>query len=216
MTKLDFVGSAGIGQVIISGATVVADKIHLGGIGASGKVVFNSGFVSTSELLCNWWVGNGGDQDGNGGIMILGAADHDSLFEIHASAVSTNWGTIYVGYGAGLTGTFTNDGGIVSVTNAMIIGDCVANATGLATLSGTGELYVTNEAHNAVLDVRQGSFIMTGGKLVVDILRVTNNGTGTFIHTGGELEATPDLAPDQSAVGDGIPNSWKQYYGLDP
>jgi hypothetical protein len=65
--------------------------------------------------------------------------------------------------------------------------------------------------------VRQGSFLMTGGKLVVDILRVTNNGTGTFIHTGGQLLAAQRvLNPNQSAVGDGIPNGWKLNYGFDP
>jgi hypothetical protein len=210
------IGSSGSGLMTISGGTVRAQKIHLGGAGAFGKVVFDAGFVSTSELLCNWWVGDGGDQDGNGGTMILGAASHDSLFQLDSGA-STNWGWIYVGYGAGLTGTITNDGGVMSVTNELIVGDCVTNSTGVVSLSGSGSLSITNAAHNAVLDVRKGAFIMSGGTLVVDILRITNACGGTLSHSGGTLQyGQLVLDPNQSAVGDGIPNGWKQYYGLDP
>jgi T5SS/PEP-CTERM-associated repeat protein len=52
--------------------------------------------------------------------------------------------------------------------------------------------------------------------LVVDVLILTNS-CGLFIKTGGTLSATTtNLAPSLSAVGDGIPNSWKVTYGFDP
>ena len=51
-----------------------------------------------------------------------------------------------------------------------------------------GALYVTNTTHTATLDVRQGSFLLSGGNLVVDTLVVTNNSCGgSFDWTGGRL-----------------------------
>jgi T5SS/PEP-CTERM-associated repeat protein len=210
------IGPSGGGQMTISGGTVIAQRIHLGGGGALGKVVFSAGFVRASELLCNWWVDGGGDMDGSGGTMLLGAADHDSLYEKHAGA-STNWNTIRVGDGAGLTGTYTQDGGVVSVTNTMIVGDCVMDSTGVVTMSGSGALYVTNASHTAVLDVRKGSFTLTGGMLVVDILRVTNTCGGAFSHLGGTLQyAQLDVEASGDADGDGQSNAKEVQAGTDP
>jgi hypothetical protein len=49
----------------------------------------------------------------------------------------------------------------------------------------------------------------------VDTLIVTNEGA-QFIHTGGTLiYRSLQLNPNQSVVGDGIPNWWKQQYGFD-
>jgi hypothetical protein len=44
------------------------------------------------------------------------------------------------------------------------------------------------------------------------------NACGTFIKAGGTLITynMPTLDPTLSAVGDGIPNGWKQQYGFDP
>jgi hypothetical protein len=73
------------------------------------------------------------------------------------------------------------------VTNNLVVGDCVSNSVGVVTMSG-GALYVTNAAHTAVLDMRQGSFLQSGGSLVVDTLIVTNNSCGgTYDRTGGTL-----------------------------
>jgi hypothetical protein len=64
--------------------------------------------------------------------------------------------------------------------------------------------------------VRSGSFIMTGGTVVADRLVMTNT-CGLFQRNGGTLQYSQLLLdPNLSAVGDGIPNSWKQKYGLDP
>jgi hypothetical protein len=56
----------------------------------------------------------------------------------------------------------------------------------------------------------------SGGELVIDKLVITN-ACGHFIHSGGSLiVGTLVLDPNLSAVGDGIPNGWKQRYGFDP
>jgi hypothetical protein len=234
------IGPAGNGQMTIAGGSLIARTIQLGGPGGSGQVLFTAGHVKTSQLIPNWWVGDGGDLDGCGGTMIIGGAGHDAEFDMHGGS-ATNFGAMYVGcgpvsensnlrilrsYGSlGMnpdddetpTGTYLQDGGLTVVMTNVVIGDCASNTAGVATLSGSGFLYVTNAAHNAVLDVRLGSFTMSGGSLIVDILRVTNGCGGTFTRTGGALQyGQLDLDPNQSAAGDGIPNGWKQQYGFDP
>jgi hypothetical protein len=79
-----------------------------------------------------------------------------------------------------------------------------------------GNLFVTNSAHSAVLEVRSGTFTLNAGTVTVDQLVMTN-GCGVFVRNGGTLiVGTLVLDPDLSAVGDGIPNGWKQQYGIDP
>ena len=80
----------------------------------------------------------------------------------------------------------------------------------------SGNVVVTNATHDAVLEVRNGSFIQNGGVLQADVLVMTN-ACARFIRNGGTLiVGTLVLDPNLSAVGDGIPNGWKQQYGLDP
>jgi len=80
----------------------------------------------------------------------------------------------------------------------------------------SGGLVVTNETGDAVLDVPNGSFIQNGGVVQADILVVTN-ASARYIRNGGTLRYNHlVLDPKLSAVGDGIPNGWKQRYNLDP
>jgi hypothetical protein len=67
-----------------------------------------------------------------------------------------------------------------------------------------------------MLDVRSGQLIVNGGVLRVNILVVTNS-CARLLHNGGQLVYDQViLATNLSAVGDGIPNGWKQQHGLDP
>jgi hypothetical protein len=67
-----------------------------------------------------------------------------------------------------------------------------------------------------VLDVYDGTFVLNGGTLRVDTLIVTNP-CAQFLHVGGTLTyKNLQLDPNQSTVGDGIPNWWKRQYGFDP
>jgi T5SS/PEP-CTERM-associated repeat protein len=80
----------------------------------------------------------------------------------------------------------------------------------------SGSVTVTNATADATFEVRQGKLILNGGTLQVDRFVMTN-ACAQFVRTGGTLlYGTAVLDPNASAVGDGIPNGWKQQYGLDP
>jgi hypothetical protein len=107
------------------------------------------------------------------------------------------------------------DGGSVFVTTYMAVGYNPVYYDNLCQLD-TGLIAVTNQTHDAELEVYGGEFVLAGGTLNVDWLVVTNAGA-LFIHNGGTLiYRNLQLDPNQSVVGDGIPNGWKQQYGLDP
>ena len=112
-------------------------------------------------------------------------------------------------------GTVNMPGGSMTLLSKLVIGNCVSGGVGVVTVSG-GSLYVTNAAHNAFIDVRRGQLNLNGGLLQTDILIMTNT-CGLFANGGGTLIAgSLVLDPNLSAIGDGIPNGWKQQYGLNP
>jgi hypothetical protein len=186
-TNSVLVGPLGVGRMMITGGNVTLGVVKLGGtnIGASGELNLTGGHLTIlSNISANAIVNGGGDMDGSGGTIIIGE-DHDASMVVNAGT-TTNVGRIFVGYSPGSTGTFAQNGGMVIVTNIVTVGDCVSNSIGLMTVSG-GVLYVTNAAHTATLDVRQGSLLLAGGTLVVDRLLVTNNCGGVFNRSGGTL-----------------------------
>jgi len=106
-------------------------------------------------------------------------------------------------------------GGVLNVSSNLTIGDCVTTAIGNLAIAGSS-VFVTNPTHTATLDVREGQLVLYSGHLAVDTLVVTSS-CAQVLRYGGTLSAlTTNLSPNLSAVGDGIPNSWKQQYGLDP
>ena len=122
-------------------------------------------------------------------------------------------GTVYVGY-QGTNASLVVAGGTVFAAS-LTIGAYSPACDNLVQLD-SGSLIVTNATHDAVLEVRNGSFIQNGGVLQADGLVMTN-ACGLFVRNGGtQIIGTLVLDPNLSAVGDGIPNGWKQQYGLDP
>jgi len=112
-------------------------------------------------------------------------------------------------------GKLTVDGGTTSISSNLAVGSASCSSTATFTMTA-GSVFVTNASHTAVLEVRGGTVTFSAGTLVIDRLVMTNF-CGRFIHTGGTLSITStNLDPNLSAVGDGIPNGWKQQYGLDP
>jgi len=136
---------------------------------------------------------DGIDIDGSGGTITIGESGPYNVAEMDVySGTVTNWSDMQIGLlngdfpGAGL---YVQEGGTVAFTNSVIVGDDCADgasgAVGQLTLKG-GYLYITNSAHTAVLDVRNGSVDLNGGTLVVDELVLTNE-CGEFQNYGGTL-----------------------------
>jgi hypothetical protein len=71
------------------------------------------------------------------------------------------------------------------VTGNLTIGPAQCSSTSAVTVT-SGTLFVTNAAHNAVLEVRSGILSINGGTVVADTLVMTN-ACAQFIHTGGTL-----------------------------
>ena len=130
----------------------------------------------------------------------------------NGTAYSAN---VLVAAEAASQGTLTAAGGAISINSTLLVGTLDCSATGVVIVAG-GSLFVTNAAHTAVLEVRSGTVQLNSGTLIIDKLVLTN-ACGHFIKAGGTLSiTTTNLDPNLSAVGDGIPNSWKQQYGFDP
>ena len=107
------------------------------------------------------------------------------------------------------------DGGSVYATTRMDVGYDPLYYDNLVQLN-SGQVIVTNAAHNATLEVYGGSFLLAGGTLRVDTLIVTNDGA-QFMRIGGTLiYRSLQLNPAFDVDADGIPNGWEQAHGLDP
>jgi hypothetical protein len=211
-------GSGGVGSMTISNATVTTGSVLLGStVGGQGSLVIQLGAVLNIDcrtvdckLSTNDGLLDGGTINAPNALLSIG--------ENHVSTVTISNGvatfqTASVGFNN--TGSLTMPGGTMTVLSNMVVGDCGANVTGIVTVTG-GALYVTNAAHNAVLDVRGGQFLMTGGTVVADRLVMTN-ACGLFVRYSGTTSfGSMTLDSNLSAVGDGIPNGWKQQHGLDP
>jgi hypothetical protein len=217
------IGSSGNGQMIISAGSVTARDIKLGGVGpgSSGKLTLVPGaFLRFLSSFSSNAGDVGGDVDGNGGNCYIGQ-DHDAAIYVNGGRI-TNVGGIFVGYSPGFTGTFEENAGLVQVTNSfvvgdVVVGDCASGAIGLATLNG-GALYVTNATHTAVLDVRNGSFTLNNGALLVVDNLVLTNACGSFFNNGGTLiiNRQRQLAPFLDTDRDGQSNTNEIRAGTDP
>jgi hypothetical protein len=227
------IGSSGNGLLAISAGNHTFRQIMLGstnGLG-SGGFHFLGGHVNLlgfgtgpgQGLDSNWILWEGGDLDGSGtSLTIANGNDSNVLIPAYAFNVRGQLDSMYVGYSAGNIGTFTQAAGssVVVITDQMILGngDCVSGAQGDVSLSG-GALYVTNATHTANLDVRNGTFTLgPGAMLVVDNLILTS-ACGHFIKQPGGILITnnaPQLSPNLDADGDGQSNAAEALAGTDP
>jgi hypothetical protein len=106
------------------------------------------------------------------------------------------------------TGTLSVNAGSILLSNT-VLGAHDCSAAGVVSVTG-------GSFTNATLDIRSGTFTMSAGTVGIGELVITN-ACGRLIRTGGTLSAgTTNLAPNLSAAGDGLPNGWKQSFGLDP
>jgi hypothetical protein len=167
-------------------------------------------------LDSNWILWEGGDLDGSGTCLtIANGNDSNVLIPDYAFNVWGQLNSMYVGYSAGHTGTFTQaaNSSVVVITDQMILGngDCANGAQGNVNLSGG--------THTATLDVRNGTFILgAGAMLVVDNL-ILNSACGHFIKQPGGILITNEatqLRSDLDADGDGQSNAAEALAGTDP
>src|SRR5579862_9249333 len=199
LTVGSFLGGTGVVWVTGGQLTITNNPAGVAGgsgFNVDGSVTLNAGTIGATNVSTR--VGNvgGGTLTINGG-RFLGR-------------------DMSVGRNTGSQGLVTVTGGTTILSSNLVVGDCASGVIGVVSVMG-GQLYITNATHAAVVDVRDGTItVSTSGLLVVDKLIVTN-ACGRFIRSGGSVVySSLTLDPNLSAVGDGIPNGWKQQYGLDP
>jgi hypothetical protein len=130
--------------------------------GLVNTLLLTGGFTNTLQIASSFSILSGGSLTVGGG------------------SITVNGGLVVDG-GALLTN------GTVSIYSNMVVGDCVAGITGTVSIAG-GSLYVTNRTQTGVLNVRDGTFLLSSGVLQADTLVLTNPCV-QFIHTGGTLLA---------------------------
>ncbi len=220
-----YVGDEGTGQMTISNGTVLLRAVLVACFfGAQGTFTMAGGSVTASsgfDIGCGssgyastgtFWM-TGGQFLANG----LSAIGSVTVGRLIVTGGVMQVPLVIVGSIPGSQGSLTVSGGVVSISSNLVVGDCASTASGQVTVVGGGSLFITNSSHTAFLDVRHGTLLVsTGGVLVVDRLVMTN-ACGLLVRSGGSLiVGNLVLDPNLSAIGDGIPNWWKQQYGLDP
>ena len=188
-------------QVLVTGAGSVwsnTTAVFVGYYGPSNNLV-----ISNGGLVADGW-------------GLIGEADSTSSGNTVWVEPGGVWRNQQLCVGdLGSENTLFVEGGSVFVTTNMVVGFNSFYCDNLVQLD-SGQITVTNQTHDAVLEVYDGTFVLNGGTLRVDTLIVTND-CAQFLHVGGTLiYRSLQLNPNQSAVGDGIPNWWKQQYGFDP
>jgi hypothetical protein len=219
------IGQMGSGRLEIFGGQVFLRQLILGANNnlGFGELYMNGGFLQVlgigtgpgAGLDSNLVLWYGGDLDGTGTSLTIGDG-HDSAVYVAGSFVG-HLASVYAGVTPGKLGSWVQSGGTVYVSTNFFVGGCVNGTLGAVTLSG-GVLYITNAAHTAIMDVRNGTVTLeSGGTLVVDTVVVTNS-CGHFINNGGTLVMNnpPVLDPNMDADNTGQSNATKAAAGLDP
>ena len=214
-------GNLGNGQIDILGGSVLVGWNMAVGNSASGTLTVSGGSL---DVLGQLWAG--GDPGGTGKVVVSNGGQlnvtngstrigDDSVGRLTASKGNVRLRNAFVGLNPGAAGTFTVSGATVTVPQGLRVGNYSCHGPAIVEVL-EGSLLVTNAANDAVLEVRGGTLTQSGGELRIDQLVITND-CARFIHEGGTLAIlSMNLDPNMSAVGDGIPNGWKQQYGLDP
>jgi T5SS/PEP-CTERM-associated repeat protein len=212
-----YVGREGVGQMAVSNGSVSVHSTIVGFIDTGTLTLAGGSIGGDGPMVLGF--GNTGTVWITGGQLLMPNATLTNAYGGAGNVVVSN-GTavvaeIYLGVSSNSVGTLTVAGGSVTVYDDLTAGNCGSNAIGSVLLSG-GTVSITNVTHTAFIDMRDGTFTVNGGTLIADTLVLTNS-CGRFIHNGGTVNvASTDLSPNLSADGDGIPNGYKQQYGLDP
>jgi hypothetical protein len=208
---------------VAGGIVAVRGPLDIGKAGGTGNVHVSAGVLAVTNTPATVTSGTGllidGDIFVSAGSLVatnapilLGSAGSGSLTVSNGTMQAADF---FLGNNARARGTLTVAGGTNCIFSSLILGTASCSATGIVTVTG-GNLFVTNATGTAALDARSGTCTISSGFVQIDRLFVTN-ACARFIKSGGQLSAAfTNLAPNLSAVGDGIPNSWKLQFGLDP
>jgi T5SS/PEP-CTERM-associated repeat protein len=231
-----YVGNSGSGQMTVSNGMVRTSLVYVGagmgyfggispGVGtftvAGGKVVAGGNPTTGNVLNIGYGPRTTGVVSLAGGLLVVTNGNtiigRSGFGQLTANGGNMLASSITVGQFSGSQGLLTVSGGTVSVWSSLLVSDCATTASGQLTVVSGGSLFVTNASHTAFLDVRHGTVIVgSGGILRVDKLVMTN-ACGVLLRSGGTLAySNLVIDPNLSAVSDGIPNGWKQQFGLDP
>ncbi len=214
-----FIGSGGMGQMTISNGMLLSGQVALGAgtltvAGGSVNISSTLNIGSISAAAGAVWVTGGRLVVTNSSTVVGGTGPG----QLTVTAGNLQSLSMLVGQVAGSQGSLIISGGTATVWSSLAVGNCGTTATGQVTIASGGSLFVTNATHTAFLDVRNGTLVVDHGGLLVADRIIGTNSCGRIIHiNGGTIIATTlTLDPSLSAVGDNIPNSWKQQYSLDP
>ena len=179
------IGSQGTLTMVGSTVNVLGPVLVGTGIAATGTVWMTGGqLVATNspEFIGTWGDGIITISNGNwvGNSMSLG---------LYFSYITSNTisGPVPSGTSTVAQGTVNLDGGSATLYSNLVLGNCPTGGVGVVNVAG-GSLYVTNAAHNAFIDVRDGQLNLSAGLLQTDVLFLTN-ACGQLNHTGGTLIA---------------------------
>ncbi|HUK81169.1 MAG TPA: hypothetical protein VLZ12_00905 [Verrucomicrobiae bacterium] len=220
------VGESGIGSMTISNSCVRLAALTLGKyflVDTFGTLTVAGGTVTLTGALTVGEKGLTNVPVGNKGVIWLTAGQLIATNEPSYLGVAGT-GQMNVSNGVflaqrvsigGLKSSLTVGGGTVAIAESLLVDALTCAQTGVVMVT-SGSLGVTTAATAATVEVRSGTFTVTGGSVVIDRLVLTN-ACARFIHTGGNLVVgLLILDPSLDADGDGLPNGWEQSHGLDP
>ncbi len=199
------VANAGTGTFSQSGGTVTTLGINVG---------LNSGGIGVVNQT-------GGTTNVNGaGLISLGTnVGASGTYTIDTSAGASALNATILRVGDGGTGTFTQNGGTVTVNTVGTIGRLAGStgtynlnsgtltagvnptaanffvgASGTGTMNQSGGTFTVGGGATASLSLGatggNGTYNLSGGSIVTPFLQPGNGGTGAFIQTGGTVNAT--------------------------
>lgn len=215
-------GNAFAGQIAISNGTFMAHDLFIGNSGfgtvtvAGGALVMTSGgnglVIGNGSATGTVWL-TGGNLVANNATISVGGLFSPAVGNLIISNGSVQAANMLLASQSSGRGSVVIAGGTHSVYANMILGDSSCVGTGTVTMTG-GQLYITNAAGNATLDIEGGTFILMGGVLHMNKIQMVNPCTH-FINMGGTV--TYDsyvLLSNRDDDGDGIPNSYELSHGL--
>jgi len=194
------VGSPSVGSLAIVDGLFLARDVYVGANESEGALFINGGVSVLSSNLQIGVVGSEATVSIDGGqLFVTNAAivvDDNGQCNVSSGELAAR----IIELGSSDEGTLTVDGGSVTVSEGITLGDCQdASVVGYASVDG-GELIVANSAGSGFIDVRNGQLIVGGGVVRVDKLVMTNT-CSSLVHTGGTIVAgNVVLDPDAFGV----------------